>query len=112
MLRALFVAIAALSLSACATLPANFGAGANPESFDANAAPIEAPVAEWGASRVYADVSMLDRRAFTPAPGRRSDYQARYVTVVDRRFRGHLRRRCAPIRRLRRAAIHSVLLTS
>jgi hypothetical protein len=111
MLRALFVAVAVLTLSACASLPMG-SASSSLESFDADAAPIEAPVAEWGARQGYVDVSMLDRRAFTPSPGRRPEWQAMYVTAVDRRFRGHMRRRPATIRRRRRAAIRSVLLTS
>lgn len=93
MLRSILVAIAALSLSACASLSGGMSMGPA-ASFDAiDAAPIEAPVADWSPRSGGADVSELSRRSFGASPWRRPERQALYVTAVDRRFRRHMRRR-------------------
>ena len=103
MLRALFAAVAALTLCACASLP--IGAASSPsESFDAaGAAPIEAPVSDWGARSVYVSAPTLNRRTFDAPIDRRPDRRPAYATAVDRRYRTHTRRRRSAIVRPARA---------
>jgi hypothetical protein len=95
MLKAILVAFAALSLTACASLPGGVSMG-SVASFDAvDAAPIEQPVALWSARSDSLDAFQLNRRAFGASPWRRPDGQALYVTAADRRFRRQKRRRRA-----------------